>query len=196
MEAVVRETKVQTGHSHKGSSHEDHSEPSARNLTIDERIAATSSSIETHSLLALSVGLIPVPGVDVLALSGVQLNLLRKLGNFYGLSLTDQLGKKLIGAVLGAYAPVAIAAPVASLLKVVPFVGQLAGAAAVSLTAGAATYALGKVFVQHFESGGTFLDFDPRSVANHFKDAFAEGKQFVRDAKDSAKEAIDSNKKS
>ncbi|MFC4159115.1 YcjF family protein [Chitinimonas lacunae] len=193
MEAVTRETKVQTG---QHANQDDHSEPSARNLSLDERIAATSSTIETHSLVALTVGLIPVPGVDVLALSGVQLNLLRKLGNFYGLSLTDQLGKKLIGAVLGAYAPVAIAAPVASVLKIVPFVGQLAGAAAVSITAGAATYALGKVFVQHFESGGTFLDFDPRSVSSHFSKAFAEGKQFVREAKEAGKDVVENVKKS
>ncbi|MDK2124396.1 YcjF family protein [Parachitinimonas caeni] len=162
-------------------------EPTAKNLSLDQRMAATKSTIETHSLVALSVGLIPVPGVDIVALSAVQVNLLRKLGDFYGYTLTEQLGKKLAGAVIGAYAPAAIATPVASLLKIVPLVGQFAGAAAVSLTAGASTYALGKVFVQHFESGGTFLDFNPASVEKHFERYFAEGKNVLKDAAPTAK---------
>ncbi|MEZ5671856.1 MAG: hypothetical protein R3E08_05540 [Thiotrichaceae bacterium] len=41
---------------------------------------------------------------------------------------------------------------------------------------GAATYAIDKVFVQHFESGGTFLDFDPEAVREHFAAEFAKGK--------------------
>ena len=27
---------------------------------------------------------------------------------------------------------------------------------------------VGRVFIQHFASGGTFLDFDPESVRKHF----------------------------
>jgi hypothetical protein len=36
----------------------------------------------------------------------------------------------------------------------------------------AATYAVGQVFIQHFESGGTFLDFDPDKVREHFRQEF------------------------
>jgi hypothetical protein len=34
--------------------------------------------------------------------------------------------------------------------------------------ASASTYAVGKVFIQHFATGGTFLDFDPDKVKAHF----------------------------
>ncbi|MDE2463441.1 MAG: GTPase, partial [Alphaproteobacteria bacterium] len=38
--------------------------------------------------------------------------------------------------------------------------------------AAASTYALGKVFIQHFESGGTFLDMDPDKVSAYFKEQY------------------------
>ena len=37
------------------------------------------------------------------------------------------------------------------------------------IVAGAATYALGNVFVKHFESGGTLLDFKPEPVRDFFE---------------------------
>ena len=46
------------------------------------------------------------------------------------------------------------------------------------------TFAVGKVFVQHFESGGTFLDFDAATAKTVFREYFAEGKEiFQRNAK-------------
>jgi len=39
------------------------------------------------------------------------------------------------------------------------------------------------VFVQHFESGGTFLDLDPDKVKSYFSEQFAKGKKVVADLK-------------
>jgi len=33
------------------------------------------------------------------------------------------------------------------------------------------------VFVQHFESGGTLLDFDPKKMREYFASKLAEGKE-------------------
>jgi hypothetical protein len=48
---------------------------------------------------------------------------------------------------------------------------------------GASTYAIYKVFVQHFESGGTFLDLEPAKVKSYFSEQFAKGKKFAMDLK-------------
>jgi len=37
------------------------------------------------------------------------------------------------------------------------------------------TYGIGKVFVQHFESGGTFLNFDAQKTKDYFKSQFKVG---------------------
>jgi hypothetical protein len=48
--------------------------------------------------------------------------------------------------------------------------------------AGAATYAIGKVFIQHFEAGGTLLDFEPAKVREHFRQQFEKGRDLSSEA--------------
>ena len=60
------------------------------------------------------------------------------------------------------------ATPIASLVKVVPIIGQVAGFIGGAVMFCATSYAIGKVFIEHFESGGTFLDFDPENMKAHF----------------------------
>jgi hypothetical protein len=55
-------------------------------------------------------------------------------------------------------------------------IGVMSAFVAIPGLAAAFTYAVGKVFVQHFASGGTFLDFDPKKVREHFAREFEEGK--------------------
>ncbi len=51
-------------------------------------------------------------------------------------------------------------------------------------TAGSMTYAVGRVFLQHFESGGTFLNFNPEEVKEHYARLFEEGKKVVAEVKE------------
>lgn len=48
---------------------------------------------------------------------------------------------------------------------------------------GAVTFAVGKVFVQHFETGGTLLDFDPVAVEAFFTKKMQEGRKVIVDQK-------------
>jgi uncharacterized protein (DUF697 family) len=152
---------------------------SAKALALPERLAWTGDVIKSHSFGAMGVGLIPLPAVDFVALTAIQANLLRKLSAFYNVPFTEEIGKKVIGALVGGYAPVAFAMPVASLVKMIPVIGQTAGVLAMSAMAGASTYAIGKVFVQHFESGGTFLNFNPAAVSEYYREQFKEGREIV-----------------
>ena len=51
-----------------------------------------------------------------------------------------------------------------------------------AIFSGAYTWALGRVFIQHFESGGTFLNFDAEKVREHFKAEFEEGRKMAKSA--------------
>jgi uncharacterized protein (DUF697 family) len=137
-------------------------------------------TIKNHAMTAMGIGILPVPGLDLVALTGVQLSLLRKLGALYGFKLSDETGKKLLGAVLGGYLPLMIAGPVGSILKFIPGVGVAAGVFAQSTIAGATTYAIGKLFLQHFESGGNFLDVKASEMGQKLKQQVEEGKEFVK----------------
>ena len=66
-------------------------------------------------------------------------------------------------------------------VKAIPVLGSFIGGFTTSLTGAAATYALGKVFTQHFDQGGTLLNFDPVESRKYFQEAFEEGKLYVED---------------
>lgn len=143
-------------------------------------LVEASNIIRGHVIVAMGVGLVPVPGFDFAALVAVMVKMVHSLGRLYGASFVGNLPRNLIVALLAGILPVAAGAGVASLLKFVPGLGTVAGVASMSLLSGALTYAVGKVFVQHFESGGTFLDFEPSKVRERFRAAFEEGKAYAR----------------
>jgi uncharacterized protein (DUF697 family) len=133
--------------------------------------------IRENVLWASGGGLIPVPTLDVLAITLVEVKMLRELAQLYEVPFReDQVKSILVSVMTGIGAPVFGAAIGSSLFKFIPFAGLLMGLAATSGVAAAFTYAVGKVFRQHFASGGTFLDFDPAKVRDHFARQFEEGK--------------------
>jgi uncharacterized protein (DUF697 family) len=142
-----------------------------------------------HILASMGVGLVPLPLVDIAALMGIQLNMIRKLSAEYGIPFREDAGKSVITSLMGGVLPVTLGCAIASLIKFIPLIGQTTGAVTMPVVSGAATYALYKVFVQHFESGGTFLDLDPDKVKSYFSEQFAKGKKCAADlkAKETAK---------
>jgi len=139
--------------------------------------------IKNHVLGAMGIGLIPFPLIDFLALTGFQLNMLRKLAHLYEFEFSKELGRSFISSLVGSVTPILLFKPAASLVKIVPVVGQSLGMVAMPGVAGASTYALGHVFVKHFESGGTFLGFDSERMRQYYAEKFEEGKKVVSDLK-------------
>jgi uncharacterized protein (DUF697 family) len=137
------------------------------------------SIIRQHVYAAMGAGLIPMPMVDLLSITGVQLNMLRRLAQEYNVPFRKDLGKSVIAALVGGAVPVTFCGPVASAIKMIPLVGWTTAGLTMSLFGGASTYAIGKVFAQHFASGGTFLDLDPTTVREYFAEKLKEGQEFV-----------------
>ncbi|MBI9089218.1 MAG: DUF697 domain-containing protein [Desulfobacterium sp.] len=152
--------------------------------------AAVQKIIQNHVYGAMGVGMIPVPLVDLIAISGVQLNMLRKLCLLYDIPFSKDAAKTGIATLLGGVIPVSLSGALASLVKAIPIVGQTTSAIVMPAVSGAMTYAVGKVFVQHFESGGTFLTFNPEEVRAYYQQMFEEGKDvasgMASEVKDSA----------
>ena len=137
-----------------------------------------------HVWSAIGVGLVPIPIIDLAALTGVQVNLIRKLANAYGIPFLQDSVKNILSSLVGSTLPVAIAPGVAaSVAKFLPIFGQTAGVVTMPIIGGASTYAVGKVFIQHFASGGTFLSFNPEKVKDYYQEMFSEGKKFAADLK-------------
>lgn len=106
-------------------------------------------------------GLIPVPFVDAFAVGGLQIQMLRRISQIYDVKFSENSGKAIIASLAGSLIPATSGIGAASLLKAVPIVGTLAGGFVMPTLSAGATYAIGKAFIEHFERGGTLLDFNP-----------------------------------
>lgn len=93
--------------------------------------------------------------------------------------------KNVLGSLVGGMAGVSVGLWGASILKAIPIVGSAAGMVTVPVFAGASTYAVGNVFIRHFESGGTFPTFDVSKAKSYYQELFEEGKQVASELKDS-----------
>ena len=68
-----------------------------------------------------------------------------------------------------------------SLLKSIPVIGSVAGAATAPLLNGALVYATGKVLVRHYNNGGTLMHFDAPGVREYFKQQVEQGKKVAQE---------------
>lgn len=141
------------------------------------RLNAARHLIKDHVIAAMGLSLMPVPLLDLVVLSGLQLRLVRKLARLYGLAFHQDLGKSLISALVGAMLPTGTALSVASLVKGIPGLGTTIGMASVSTLGGASTYAVGHAFLRHFATGGNLLSFDPQQQAAYARERFQEARE-------------------
>ena len=122
------------------------------------------------------VALLPLPTLDLAGIAAVQLNLVNDLSNLYGIKFCQHRVKNIIAVLLASVGTgTLLTGAVASCIKIIPGVGPVAGAISLPIVAGSSTYALGKVFIQHFEAGGTILDFDPEKTKVYFQQHFTDG---------------------
>lgn len=135
--------------------------------TPTDRATAAHVLVDRYAKYSSAAGLVPVPVLDVVAIAGVQVTMLGALAEHYGVPYDRERGKTLIATILGGLMPSLAGF---QMLKVFgPFVGM----ASVAGFAAATTYAIGHVFIAHFESGGTLLDVDIAQARQRLSDALA-----------------------
>ena len=136
--------------------------------------------IMQHVYVTMGIGLIPIPLVDLVGVTTVELNLIRRLAKLYDIPFSRGFAKNLTAALLGGVIPVTIGTKLTlGLSKAIPVAGQMFGAVGMSGVSAASTYAVGKVFNRHFAEGGTFLSFDPEKAGEFYAEMFAEGRRKV-----------------
>ena len=141
-------------------------------MTQDERAEA---AIREHVGYAVVASAIPVPIADVLAVTAVQLDLVRQLAGMYEAKYDETWGKATVAALTGASA----ARFGASAIKAVPGVGWFVGATTQAALSGASTWAVGELFKRHFAAGGTPDTFDLTPMRESYRDWVERGKRFL-----------------
>ena len=131
--------------------------------------------INSHVLWAMGGGLIPIPLVDFVAVTAIQLEMLQQIAHLYGVSYSHSMGKTFVSALTGT----TIARLGASFLKAIPGLGTMIGGASMAIASGASTYAVGQVAIGHFSSGGSLSNFVEEQVKTAYDSAFEQGKSYV-----------------
>lgn len=157
--------------------------PEAPVSPTQERQQTASRTVRNYALGSAAAGLIPAPLVDIAALTAVQLKMIHSLCRIYGVEFKEELGRSALTALVGGIVPLGASRVAVSAFKMVPVVGQITAMVTLPALSTASTYAVGRVFIQHFESGGTFLTFDPEKVRNYYEEQLKQGQKLSEEPK-------------
>jgi len=156
-----------------------------QNQTEDElRVSAADNTIKYYCFWSFSTALIPVPLIDLAAMSAIQTKMISELSELYDVPFSQGLAKKAIAALVAS----ASSSSFASLIKLVPGIGYFGLAIPLATLNVSYTYAVGKIFAQHFQSGADLASFDPDAQKTNFKEKLEEGKEYARKTKQAFKQ--------
>src|SRR5208282_1408646 len=89
-------------------------------MTPAEREAWTEGVIRKYAYVSIAAALVPLPLIDLAALTGVQMKLIDRLSTFYGVLFSKERTKNIIASLAGASVPLGLTRAVCSILKFVP----------------------------------------------------------------------------
>lgn len=128
---------------------------------------------------SMGIGIIPLTFVNVAAVTASNLNLVRKLSELYGVEFKESMAKKIIISITGASAGV-LASPIIEMAVIgLPLVGLPLAVGTQPILNGMTTYALGRMFVTHFERGGSFIGANTDTMKEDFSEAYKNSRQWL-----------------
>ncbi|TAE18701.1 MAG: DUF697 domain-containing protein [Bacteroidetes bacterium] len=142
---------------------------------MENRKEKAQEVINSHVMWAMGAGAVPLPIIDVAAVTVIQLDMLKQLCTAYDVNYTESSGKSLISAIAGS----TLAKLAASFVKGIPVVGSILGGVSMAAMSGASTYAMGQVFVNHFENGGSMFNFDMSWGKQQYEKEYEKGKEYA-----------------
>lgn len=126
--------------------------------------------VRGHSTGCAAASLIPIPFVDLASLTVLHTAMVRALAREYGVPFEKVAAKAAIASVAGTgLSSWAARGAGRSMLKALPGIGTVAALATSPAFAAGASYAIGRIFIAHFEAGGGLHDLTAGAAAAHAK---------------------------
>jgi uncharacterized protein (DUF697 family) len=127
-------------------------------IDTTRRRSQANSIVERHTAYAAVGGIIPVPIANVASVTAVIVRMVKRLSDLYGIPFERDRARAIVVGLMGGAMPTGLGAVTTStLFYVVPGSG-LVGLAVSSIAAVACTRSIGRIFVEHFESGSSLHD--------------------------------------
>lgn len=143
--------------------------------------------IQEHVIWSIAAGLVPLPIVDIVAVTAIQLDMLKQLALIHDVRFSESEGKAWVTALAGNMA----ARIGANALKLIPGIGAFVGGASMAVLSGASTYAIGQVATRHFARGGTFSNIDLDAAKRAYEEELERGKRVASSLSNEKKEAFE-----
>jgi len=141
-----------------------------------QRIEQANLIIKKYTRWSTGIAVVPIPVLDLAGLITSQTSMIAELTAVYDVPFGKEIKKSLFSVITtGLFSYSVSSLPVLSLSKIVPGLGLIWSTISYPVAAGASTYAVGKVFMLHFESGGTLLDFDPAKMKSYYRETYRKG---------------------
>lgn len=131
--------------------------------------------INRHMLWAMAAASFPVHFIDTLGLMFIQNDMLKQLSEVYEFDYDKNLGKSIVSSIISS-----------STAKGISFIfgkDKIANRTAFILSAGAFTYAMGRLFISYFEKGIALIDIDFKKGEELFNEFFDKGMEKAKEEK-------------
>lgn len=157
-------------------------QPKTATTAPTPEMTANAQKIATRYMwYCAGVGLVPIPIIDFVGITALQIKLVHDLAKNYKQDFNKEIARSIISTMVAGVTTGGLASGTSYLLRQIPLIGGILGFTTISLYSMGTTYAIGKVFTQHFESGGTLLTFNPEKLKAYFSSMYAEGRDVAND---------------
>jgi uncharacterized protein (DUF697 family) len=127
-----------------------------------KRLAQARAIVERHATYSAVGGIVPLPIASVAGITTIIIRMVKTLSNLYGVPFERDRARAIVAGLVGGATPTGFAAVTTSTLFYVVPSGLLLGTVVSAISAVACTRSIGRVFIEHFESGATLNDFRAR----------------------------------
>ena len=131
--------------------------------------------VKTHVIWSIGAGFVPIPILDIAAVTLIQLDMLKQLCRLYEVDYYESKGKATLSTVTGS----TFARIGASAIKSLPGLGTILGSISMPILSGASTYAIAQAVLMHFESEGDLFDLNLDTFKQVYKDHLQKGKEYA-----------------
>ena len=123
--------------------------------------------VRRYALFGTATGLIPAFGLDVIALTAVQVKMIKELANVYEYNVDDQMIRMTITTGVTALAGRLLTGVATSITKAFSPLKFLIGGATQAALSGFLTAEIGKIYQARLESGENPADITVSEIVNH-----------------------------
>jgi uncharacterized protein (DUF697 family) len=128
-------------------------------MDVAKRLAQARAIVDRHATYSAFGGVVPLPIASVAGITTIIIRMVKMLSSLYGVPFERDRARAIVAGLVGGATPTGFAVVTTSTLFYVVPAGALLGTVVSTISAIACTRSIGRVFIEHFESGATLNDF-------------------------------------